>query len=159
VRHLRQLPRPRSRNRPPPVLQARREEAFEVPTALGPAITTAPETLPSRNTAFFAKGDAVSHLRFGPRQNPDVAGENLMVRFDQGVKKVRSPTSVPHRRFWRHPTDLPFKIRAHTFLSGAAPGPLHTPYAATKLTATAGNTPTPGAHKRNNIPDTAAEAQ
>jgi ATP-dependent DNA helicase RecQ len=73
-----------------PVLQAKREEAFEVPTAIGPVLTTAPETLPDRNAPSFATGDTVTHRRFGPGKVLDVAGENLIVRFTQGVKKVRT---------------------------------------------------------------------
>ena len=61
-----------------------------VSSAIGPIFTTAPETLPRKEEPQFRAGDAVRHRRFGNGKVLDIAGENLLVRFDKnGMKRVR----------------------------------------------------------------------
>ncbi len=71
---------------------ARQEAVVERITASGEVIaTTAPETLPKpESTPAFRKGDNIRHRSFGQGTVLDVAGDNLVVRFQQaGVKTVR----------------------------------------------------------------------
>ena len=65
------------------------EKAVDVVTAIGVVTTTAPETLPSREEDPFPPGMGVRHARFGMGKVMDADGENLLVRFGTGMKRVR----------------------------------------------------------------------
>ncbi len=74
--------------------QTRTEVVFEVQTAAGTVVTTAPETLPIHDEPAFKAGDVVRHNRFGAGKVLEMDGENLLVRFEgSGIKRVR-PTYV-----------------------------------------------------------------
>ncbi len=60
-----------------------------VETAIGTILTTAPETLPSRIAPRFRSGALVKHGRFGQGKVVEIDGENLVVRFNEGMKRVR----------------------------------------------------------------------
>ena len=62
-------------------------------TAAGAIVTTAPETVLPREEPGFAAGDVVKHAKFGPGRVVERDGENLLVRFAGGMKRVR-PTFV-----------------------------------------------------------------
>ncbi len=66
-----------------------REQAVKIQTAIGAIVTTAPETLPTRDESPFQSGDGVRHAKFGPGRVVELDGENLLVRFEQGMKRVR----------------------------------------------------------------------
>ena len=68
---------------------ARRETVTQVTTAVGEVVTTAPETLPNRKAPRIAKDATVRHKSFGEGRVLDVEGDNLLVRFKAGVKRVR----------------------------------------------------------------------
>ena len=65
------------------------EQAVTVKTAIGAVTTTAPETLPLHEENPFPSGTGVRHARFGPGKVMDADGENLLVRFGAGMKRVR----------------------------------------------------------------------
>ena len=75
------------------VPESDREQVTVIETAMGELVTTAPETLPSREEPPFKAGDAVKHRKFGAGKVVEMDGENLLVRFDAGMKRVR-PTYV-----------------------------------------------------------------
>ena len=64
-------------------------KAVEVETAVGAVITTAPETLPRREPDPFQPGDSVRHARFGVGRVMYRDGENFVLRFKGGMKRVR----------------------------------------------------------------------
>lgn len=69
---------------------ARSQPMVEVASAIGPIFTTAPEMLPRKEVPRFGTGDLVRHRRFGHGKVLDIAGDNMMVRFDgKGTKRVR----------------------------------------------------------------------
>ncbi len=65
------------------------KKAVEVETAIGRIMTTAPETLPSREAPRFRSGGLVKHARFGQGKVVETDGENLVIRFNEGMKRVR----------------------------------------------------------------------
>ncbi len=65
------------------------EKAVEVETAIGTVTTTAPETLPLREVPRFRTGSLVKHARFGQGKVVEIDGENLVIRFNEGMKRVR----------------------------------------------------------------------
>jgi ATP-dependent DNA helicase RecQ len=65
------------------------KSAVEVVTAVGVVMTTAPETMPRQEEAPFKAGDGVKHARFGVGRVVELDGENLVVRFEGGMKRVR----------------------------------------------------------------------
>lgn len=67
----------------------REDVGVAVETAAGTVVTTAPETLPSREVPLFSKGDGVRHAKFGAGRVVEIDGENLLVRFHGGMKRVR----------------------------------------------------------------------
>ncbi len=70
-----------------------RDEGIRVETAVGEIVTTAPETLITHEEPLFKSGDTVRHRKFGAGKVIEMDGENLVVRFDGGMKRVR-PTYV-----------------------------------------------------------------
>ncbi len=68
---------------------SREDTGVSVELAVGTMVTTAPETLPSREEPLFSKGNTVRHAKFGAGRVVEVDGENLLVRFDGGIKRVR----------------------------------------------------------------------
>ncbi len=69
------------------------DKAVAIETAIGTVTTTAPETLLEREACPFQRGRPVRHARFGVGKVIDLDGENLVVRFSMGMKRVR-PTFV-----------------------------------------------------------------
>ncbi len=65
------------------------KQAVAVDTAVGVVVTTAPETLPVREEPPFKSGDTVRHAKFGAGRVVELDGENFLVRFDVGMKRVR----------------------------------------------------------------------
>ncbi len=84
---------PRGLARAEEIPDTARDEGVVVATAMGEMVTTAPETLPSREEPLFKAGDSVKHRKFGPGKVIELDGENLVVRFQGGMKRVR-PTYV-----------------------------------------------------------------
>ncbi len=65
------------------------QKVTAIDTAVGVVATTAPETLPVRDGFGFREGDMVRHPRFGSGHVMGIDGENLLVRFADGMKRVR----------------------------------------------------------------------
>ena len=61
-----------------------------IDTAAGAVATTAPETLPQVREPLHQRGDAVRHARFGPGKVVELDGNNFVVRFEAGMKRVRA---------------------------------------------------------------------
>ncbi len=61
--------------------------AVEVQTAIGPIVTTAPETLPVAQPPGFQIGDRVEHKKFGRGEVVDAVGETVLVRFEKGKSR------------------------------------------------------------------------
>ena len=67
----------------------RADTAVEVETTVGTVVTTAPETLLVAEEPPFKPGEKVRHAKFGSGRVMELDGENLLVRFEGGTKKVR----------------------------------------------------------------------
>jgi ATP-dependent DNA helicase RecQ len=52
------------------------QEVTEIQTAIGPVITTAPETLPSTSATAFHPAERVRHPRFGEGEVVDAIGDS-----------------------------------------------------------------------------------
>ncbi len=63
--------------------------AVAIETAVGTVTTTAPETLLPREPDPFQTGDSVRHARFGVGRVMYRDGENFVLRFESGMKRVR----------------------------------------------------------------------
>jgi ATP-dependent DNA helicase RecQ len=68
---------------------ARHEAVTQVMTRVGEVVTTAPETLPQAAPPRLASGSTVKHRSFGEGRVLDVEGDNILVRFKAGTKRVR----------------------------------------------------------------------
>jgi hypothetical protein len=67
------------------------QEVTEIQTAIGPVITTAPETLPTSSASGFHAGERVRHPRFGEGEVVDAVGDIVLVRFGRGKsRKIQS---------------------------------------------------------------------
>ncbi len=68
------------------------QPVIEVQTAVGPVVTTAPETLPKPEPEpAFHTGDRVRHARFGSGEVVDAASDTMLVRFDVGkTRKIQA---------------------------------------------------------------------
>jgi ATP-dependent DNA helicase RecQ len=67
------------------------QEVTEIQTAVGPVITTAPETLPTSSASGFHAGERVRHPRFGEGDVIDAVGDIVLVRFGRGKsRKIQS---------------------------------------------------------------------
>jgi ATP-dependent DNA helicase RecQ len=63
----------------------------EIRTAVGPVVTTAPETLPQPEREPFHPGERIRHAKFGNGVVLDVSGPDLLVRFETGkTRKIRA---------------------------------------------------------------------